>query len=123
MADISNCSRPKGLYLRWAEKIAQEFYAQGDIEKRLDLSVSPFMDRKKHAVDFAKGQMSFMNYIVLPMFDDVAQILPCLQPLVVQCASNRAIWSEKPDAATASLVPGTSPQQSAPSAVPPASPP
>eukprot|EP01061_Rhynchopus_euleeides_P008574 TRINITY_DN17721_c0_g2_i1.p1 TRINITY_DN17721_c0_g2~~TRINITY_DN17721_c0_g2_i1.p1 ORF type:complete len:707 (+),score=225.19 TRINITY_DN17721_c0_g2_i1:248-2368(+) len=93
MADIGNCSRPKSLYLRWADRIAEEFYAQGDVEKRLNLSVSPFMDRKKHAADFSKGQMSFMNYIVLPMFDDVAQLLPSLQHLVTQCTSNRSIWT------------------------------
>eukprot|EP00757_Euglenozoa_sp_SAG-D1_P000694 gene694-1821_t len=30
MADISNCGRPAELYLRWCEKIADEFYMQGD---------------------------------------------------------------------------------------------
>ena len=28
MADISNCGRPRDLYLRWAENIATEFYSQ-----------------------------------------------------------------------------------------------
>ena len=95
MADIGNCSRPKSLYLKWADRIAEEFYVQGDVEKRLSLSVSPFMDRKSHSADFSKGQMSFMNYIVLPMFDDVAQLLPSLQHLVTQCTANRSIWSNE----------------------------
>eukprot|EP01059_Diplonema_ambulator_P006062 TRINITY_DN15837_c0_g1_i1.p1 TRINITY_DN15837_c0_g1~~TRINITY_DN15837_c0_g1_i1.p1 ORF type:complete len:672 (+),score=125.64 TRINITY_DN15837_c0_g1_i1:49-2064(+) len=92
MADISNCSRPQDLYLRWADCIASEFYNQGDAELRLALTVSPFMDRRKHNCDFSKGQISFMNYIVLPMFEDMAQLLPCLQSMVVQCEQNKSYW-------------------------------
>ena len=95
MADISNCSRPLNLYLRWAERIAEEFYAQGDIEQRIDIQVSPFMERRKHATDFAKGQMSFMNYIVIPMFEDIATLLPLLQPLVTRTEANRAYWENQ----------------------------
>eukprot|EP01064_Diplonema_japonicum_P027157 TRINITY_DN389_c0_g1_i9.p1 TRINITY_DN389_c0_g1~~TRINITY_DN389_c0_g1_i9.p1 ORF type:complete len:656 (+),score=86.54 TRINITY_DN389_c0_g1_i9:147-2114(+) len=97
MADISNCSRPQELYLRWAECIASEFYTQGDAEQRLSITVSPFMDRRKHNADFSKGQISFMNYIVLPMFEDMAQLLPCLQPMVHQCEQNKAHWESLRD--------------------------
>ena len=38
------------------------------------------------------GQIFFMNYIVIPMFEDVAGILPALHPLVTQCEGNRAYW-------------------------------
>eukprot|EP01001_Neometanema_parovale_P006136 NODE_2514_length_1400_cov_108.516836_g2390_i0.p1 GENE.NODE_2514_length_1400_cov_108.516836_g2390_i0~~NODE_2514_length_1400_cov_108.516836_g2390_i0.p1 ORF type:complete len:296 (+),score=65.42 NODE_2514_length_1400_cov_108.516836_g2390_i0:332-1219(+) len=76
MADISNCCRPTNLYKAWAKNIAAEFYNQGDTEARLGYSVSPFMDRRKDKTDFPKGQVSFMNYIVVPLFDAGAQFLP-----------------------------------------------
>lgn len=41
-------------------------HRQGDVERQLHFQVSPFMDRLNHKTDFAKGQMSFMNYIVIP---------------------------------------------------------
>jgi hypothetical protein len=76
MADISNCCRPPLLYAEWAKRIAAEFYNQGDTESRLNVPISPFMDRRKDKVDFPKGQISFMNYIVIPLFEAGAQLLP-----------------------------------------------
>merc|ERR1712093_942409 len=93
MADISNCGRPRDLYLRWAENIAAEFYCQGDAEGQLRLSVSPFMDRRKHNPDFSKGQISFMNYIVIPLFEACAQMLPNLEFTVKLCTKNRDHWA------------------------------
>eukprot|EP01062_Namystynia_karyoxenos_P006615 TRINITY_DN1231_c0_g1_i1.p1 TRINITY_DN1231_c0_g1~~TRINITY_DN1231_c0_g1_i1.p1 ORF type:complete len:173 (+),score=73.15 TRINITY_DN1231_c0_g1_i1:50-568(+) len=92
MADISNCGRPTDIYLRWAENIAAEFYQQGDAEQALSLAVSPFMDRRKHMPEFAKGQISFMNYIVIPLFDAMAQLLPNLEFTVKLCHKNREHW-------------------------------
>eukprot|EP01012_Entosiphon_sulcatum_P017446 TRINITY_DN2221_c0_g1_i2.p1 TRINITY_DN2221_c0_g1~~TRINITY_DN2221_c0_g1_i2.p1 ORF type:complete len:652 (-),score=129.99 TRINITY_DN2221_c0_g1_i2:245-2200(-) len=79
MADISNSCRPQALYVQWAKRIAQEFYTQGDAEAKLKFSISPFMDRRKHNTDFPKGQISFMNYIVSPLFEAGAQLLPGLE--------------------------------------------
>lgn len=79
MADISNCCRPPHLYAEWGRRIAAEFYNQGDTEMRLNIPISPFMDRRKDKIDFPKGQISFMNYIVIPLFEAGAQLLPKIQ--------------------------------------------
>eukprot|EP01065_Artemidia_motanka_P021428 TRINITY_DN25606_c1_g1_i1.p1 TRINITY_DN25606_c1_g1~~TRINITY_DN25606_c1_g1_i1.p1 ORF type:complete len:696 (+),score=186.40 TRINITY_DN25606_c1_g1_i1:65-2152(+) len=92
MADISNCGRPTDIYLRWAENIAAEFYHQGDAELAMELGVSPFMDRKKHVPDFSRGQISFMNYIVIPLFEACTQLLPNLEFTVGLCHKNREHW-------------------------------
>jgi 3',5'-cyclic-nucleotide phosphodiesterase len=89
MADISNCCRPSHLYAEWGQKIAAEFYNQGDTEARLNYSVSPFMDRRKDATDFAKGQISFMNYIVIPLFEVCGQLLPKMNFAVDEAKRNR----------------------------------
>ena len=62
MADISNCGRPQNLYLQWATKIAEEFYNQGDMERKLHYTVSPFMDRNTHKTHFPKGRASHVLY-------------------------------------------------------------
>jgi hypothetical protein len=92
MADISNCARPNELYVQWAKLIANEFYNQGDAEGKLKYSISPFMDRRKHDTDFHKGQMSFMNYIVIPLFEAGAQFLPKLDFTVECIHRNRDYW-------------------------------
>jgi len=95
MADISNCGRPTDLYLRWAAKIADEFYMQGDKERSLALSISPFMDRNQPAM--AKGQISFMNYIVVPLFDCIAEFLPDMHFAVDFTEQNKSYWQQNDD--------------------------
>ena len=67
----------------WAKAIAAEFYHQGDTEQRLGLAVSPFMDRRKDEQDFPRGQISFMNYVVVPLFEAAAPLLPNMAFAVV----------------------------------------
>jgi len=89
MADISNCCRPLPLYKKWARCIVEEFYCQGEAERQRALPVSPFMDRNKHVTDFAKGQVSFMNYIVIPSIELGVEMLPKMSFAVEQCYHNK----------------------------------
>jgi len=91
IADVSNPGRPPKLYLKWAERIRDEFYRQGDKERELNLLVSPFMDRLKPA--FAKGQVAFINYIVAPMFESFATLLPNMRFTSKYVSKNKAYWS------------------------------
>jgi len=95
MADISNCGRPLELYKKWAEAIASEFYVQGEAERGLKMMVSPFMDRRKHTTDFPKGQISFINYIVAPLFEAMSEFLPLLGFTVGHCQENKEFWQSE----------------------------
>ena len=95
MADISNCGRPETIYLTWAAKIADEFYMQGDRERNLGMPCSPFMDRMQPAI--AKGQIAFMNYIVIPMFDNIAELIPDMRFSVDHAEANKAYWTKNDD--------------------------
>jgi hypothetical protein len=95
MSDISNCGRPGFLYLEWAKNISAEFYGQGDAEERRSLSISPFMDRRKDKTDFPKGQISFMNYVVVPMFEAVAEFLPPVEVALQHCTENKEYWQSQ----------------------------
>jgi hypothetical protein len=92
MADISNCARPNHIYAEWAKNISKEFYLQGDAERKLNLSVSPFMDRTKEAEEFPKGQISFIMYIVQPMVEAISALLPSMSFAVGLCADNKEYW-------------------------------
>lgn len=95
MADISNCGRPKHLYLEWAKNIATEFYNQGDVEQKLCIPISPFMDRRKDKQEFPKGQISFMNFIVVPMFEAISEFLPPVECSLVCCTENKEYWQQQ----------------------------
>jgi 3',5'-cyclic-nucleotide phosphodiesterase len=95
MADISNCGRPEQLYLRWATKIAEEFFLQGDRERNLGNPVSPFMDR--NVPSMAKGQIAFMNYIVIPLFESISEYLPEMHFSVDHCEQNKNYWAANDD--------------------------
>lgn len=95
MADISNCGRPQPLYMRWGAKIADEFYMQGDRERNFGLPCSPFMDRQQPAM--ARGQISFMNFVVIPMFESISEFLPKMHFSVEHTEANKAYWNQHPD--------------------------
>lgn len=95
MADISNCGRPTELYLRWSEKIADEFYMQGDRERNLGMNCSPFMDRTAPAI--AKGQIAFMNYIVVPLFECISEFVPDMHFSVELTEQNKSYWQKHDD--------------------------
>jgi 3',5'-cyclic-nucleotide phosphodiesterase len=97
MADISNCGRPEHIYLKWSGKISDEFYMQGDRERNLGLPCSPFMDRTQPAM--AKGQIAFMNYIVIPLFDCISEFLPDMHFSVEYTEQNKGYWSRNDDSA------------------------
>eukprot|EP00992_Anisonema_acinus_P003217 TRINITY_DN12602_c0_g1_i1.p1 TRINITY_DN12602_c0_g1~~TRINITY_DN12602_c0_g1_i1.p1 ORF type:complete len:622 (+),score=178.55 TRINITY_DN12602_c0_g1_i1:53-1867(+) len=95
MADISNCGRPEHLYLKWGTKLAEEFFLQGDNERNRGDPVSPFMDR--FAPSMAKSQIAFMNYIVIPMFESIAEYLPDMHFSVEHCENNKNYWASNDD--------------------------
>ncbi|EPY37120.1 3', 5'-cyclic nucleotide phosphodiesterase [Strigomonas culicis] len=100
MADISNCARPNHIYAEWAKNISKEFYLQGDAERKLQLSISPFMDRTKEKEEFPKGQISFMMYIVQPMIEAISEFLPSLSFGINLCNENKDYWRRKQEAGT-----------------------
>lgn len=53
---------------RWATRILQEFFDQGDQERALGLPVSPMMDRM--TASHAQIQINFIEFIVAPLFSE-----------------------------------------------------
>uniref|UniRef100_A0A915KRJ2 PDEase domain-containing protein n=1 Tax=Romanomermis culicivorax TaxID=13658 RepID=A0A915KRJ2_ROMCU len=50
LADLSNPTKPIGLYRQWTERICEEFWLQGDQERKMGLEISPLCDRKTTSV-------------------------------------------------------------------------
>lgn len=68
-ADISNASKPINVYVEWAERVINEFWNQGDLEKEKKLPISFLCDRT--TVTIAKSQIGFIDGVVYPYFSSL----------------------------------------------------
>ena len=90
-ADISNPAKPWELSKKWSDRISEEFFAQGDQEALHGLPVSPGYDRA--STSQAKNAMGFTDFIVMPLFVQLAQAIPSMRVAVDTLATNRARWA------------------------------
>lgn len=90
VADISNVSRPFPIADEWCDVLSDEFWRQGDEEKRhgLDYS-SPLM---KKGGNKAKGQIGFYKAVCIPLYALVARIFPELQVSLDSVNANLKEW-------------------------------
>ena len=74
-ADISNPTKIFSVYFKWAKFVVDEFWDQGDKEKKLGMKCS--CDREK--VTIYQNQLGFINFIELPYFVVFAELFPKLK--------------------------------------------
>jgi len=89
-ADVGHLALPWEKHLVWCQKLEEEFFKQGDLEKALDMSPSFLMDRDKPGV--TKTQVGFFDFIVLPLFRSLTEALPGTAPVLNQVQANYAKW-------------------------------
>ncbi|KAJ3416598.1 hypothetical protein HDV05_000880 [Chytridiales sp. JEL 0842] len=100
-ADLNNPTKSLESCQNWAFRVMEEFFKQGDRERKLGMPVSKFMDRTD--TNIPKCQIGFIDILVIPLFETFSQ---CVQTEFTQlCLSNitrnRAYWEsilDKPDA-------------------------
>ena len=91
VSDVSNPARPGTIARKWAHAVQTEFFRQGDKEKELNITQSPFMDREFE--NLPRMQVAFIDAVVHPVFRLLGDFLPlvedhCIKPLQL----NRAFW-------------------------------
>ncbi|CAH8506459.1 unnamed protein product [Schistosoma rodhaini] len=84
ISDISNEARPLNVAGPWINRLLAEFFHQSDYEKLVGLPVAPFMDR--HKVTKSASQCGFIRFVILPLFESLAKLLPEVKPIIVQPA-------------------------------------
>ncbi|XP_054621115.1 high affinity cAMP-specific 3',5'-cyclic phosphodiesterase 7A isoform X4 [Dunckerocampus dactyliophorus] len=91
-ADICNPCRPWELSKQWSEKVTNEFFQQGDIEKKHKLEVSPLCDREVNTV--GNIQLGFMTYVAEPLFAEWARFSDTRlsQTMLGHMGLNKASW-------------------------------
>lgn len=109
-ADLSNPTRPLHLYETWVERLMEEFFRQGDIERERGMEISPMMDR--HNANIEKSQVVFIDYVVHPLWETWGDLVyPDAQEILGNLVTNREYFrSQCP--ASPSATPGVTPKAS-----------
>merc|ERR1712048_1549699 len=72
LADVSNPLKPFKMCQAWAWRILDEFFAQGDEEKRLNLPGGMLNDRDK--INRPGSQHGFINFLVAPLVPNAVRL-------------------------------------------------
>ena len=68
--DLGHPSRVRHLHLTWSELITEEFFQQGDRERKNGMNVSAMMDR--HTCNVVTSQIGFISFLVMPIYSAFA---------------------------------------------------
>jgi len=93
VADISNSMKPFRICRIWAWQVLEEFFLQGDAEKRLGVPVQALNDREK--VNRAFSQVGFIEFLVHPLLFAVNKVLPPTETLLEQLIQNAKVWQQQ----------------------------
>merc|ERR1712190_549103 len=84
--------KPFEIAKAWAYRAIDEFFAQGDEEKKLGLPVGMLNDRDK--VNTPGSQHGFINFLVAPLTTNAVRIFQPLCPLARQLIENLGTWRD-----------------------------
>lgn len=73
-SDFANSARQFHTCKKGTFRLFEEFFEQGDVEKEKSLPVSFLCDRQNTGI--AKSQPGFMNFVVLPLFKCMVEVIP-----------------------------------------------
>mmetsp|Transcript_8905 Transcript_8905/g.21058 ORF Transcript_8905/g.21058 Transcript_8905/m.21058 type:complete len:435 (+) Transcript_8905:607-1911(+) len=94
-ADTSNVLKPFSVCKKWAVRVTEEFFGQGDKEKARDLNLTPMCDRDSQGrVALQKG---FIDFVVGPFYTLVGKVLPGAHEAMQLMAQNRKEWDDYSD--------------------------
>lgn len=90
MSDVSNPLKPWQINKAFATRVQDEFFLQGDEEKRLGIPVGMLNDREK--VSRSGTEHGFINFLVAPLTFATVSNFPPLLHMAVQMATNLEEW-------------------------------
>jgi hypothetical protein len=94
-ADIGHPSRPWTTHLEWSKRVTEEFFLQGDRERKLGMDVTPMTDRSKY-MGIPKNQVGFIVFLVQPLYTAVQEVL-CTPIFLDRVRNNKAVWQKLAD--------------------------
>jgi hypothetical protein len=92
-ADISNVVKPVAVARRWALRITDEFFLQGNAERAMGMDISPTCDR--FSISRVELQTGFIDHVAAPLFTLFAAAFPQdgFETPLAQLRHNRALYA------------------------------
>lgn len=90
--DISHSSKNFNLHKKWADLLFNEFFNQGDLEKKLKLDVSYLCDRDTH--NLPKSCLDFNRKFVIPSFELIYKLIPRTKIYLDNIKNNTEEWKK-----------------------------
>lgn len=91
--DLSGQSKPIQIAMKVTNCVYEEFFQQGDAEKRMGYTPLSTMDRDKETT-ILDNQVQFLNVVVLPCVEIVARIFSSLHPLLEDTRDTLERWKD-----------------------------
>jgi cAMP-specific phosphodiesterase 4 len=91
-SDVSNPLKSFPVCEKWAHRVLDEFFEQGDEEKQNGLPVGMLNDRDK--ISRPGSQHGFINFLVAPLVFATVSIFPSLHVLASQMGRNLEEWRD-----------------------------
>lgn len=91
-ADVSHNSKEFKISSKWTDLLMEEFWMQGDIEKKMGYPVSFLCDRT--TAEVPKSQIGFIKSIIIPTFETLVDMIPKLNYYRENVYNNLDQWSE-----------------------------
>ncbi|RXG54887.1 putative 3',5'-cyclic phosphodiesterase pde-5 [Armadillidium vulgare] len=85
--DISASAKPWEIHVGFAKEIIEEFYTQGDKEKRAGKTPIAMMDRDKPE-EQVPSQIGFISGICIPCYELIEKLIPASAPLLQESKKN-----------------------------------
>merc|ERR1719353_1260651 len=90
--DVSNPCRAWDVTFMWAQQCLEEFFAQGDQEKMLGVTVGFLNDREK--LNRPNSQIGFLEFMIAPFFAAQIRLFHSLHEYGDHLGRNIASWEE-----------------------------
>lgn len=106
--DLGHACLPWDTHVEWATRVTQEFYAQGDEERRLGIGVSPLCDRSD-LDNIGKSQKGFLDFVVAPLYQVLSECQLKLEASMQRLMEDSPCITESAAATNSELKPHNKP--------------
>ena len=91
-ADLAHNTKLFNISLKWVELLSEEFWLQGDTEKKMKLPVTFLCDRENYNIP--KSQIGFIKGFIIPTFDCLVNVFPTLKYTLDNAKTNLNRWQK-----------------------------
>jgi hypothetical protein len=96
LADLAHNTKLFDISLKWVALLSEEFWRQGDLEKKKNLPVSFLCDRDQ--INIPQSQKGFINGFIIPTFENLVSVFPSLKFTLDNANNNLKEWQKLLDA-------------------------